>query len=310
MAFLVGIVAVLEIALLLAVFVLPSVIVALRYAGGWKAALGASVLVLAGTAVLGGTEAALVIAEFVGIGGLLAFFFPRGKSATVVFLGAFGCFAASIVAAGVAIAVMGGPAEAPPSRIAESLLVQVVDMQGELAIESGQADEIDVAFQKDRALRIVRAVGIAFPAVFAVGVAMLILANMLVARDVLAARLVPLPFARLTEWRASDWLIWPVIVAGFGVFLGRGSWLFRPSVNVLVVALIPFLFQGMSITSHFLNRWGIPRWLRTLLWAFSVPQLWIVATVPVGLFDVWVDFRRPRVPRKGAAGGPPDEDGR
>ncbi len=99
------------------------------------------------------------------------------------------------------------------------------------------------------------------------------------------------PFA---NWRLPAGLIWVLIVSGFASFTpvelvaltGR---------NLLVVLLPLYFLQGLAVVSSYLQRKAYPPAVKGLIYAmlfiFNPLQLLITG---VGVFDLWIDFRRPR----------------
>jgi uncharacterized protein YybS (DUF2232 family) len=97
------------------------------------------------------------------------------------------------------------------------------------------------------------------------------------------------------QWKASEFLIWALILAGAGMLLADGV-IRRLALNVLVVVLPVYFLQGMAIVSFWFQKKSISPLLRNLgyLFILIVNPLPVVVT-GLGVFDMWVDFRRPRV---------------
>jgi len=95
-------------------------------------------------------------------------------------------------------------------------------------------------------------------------------------------------------WKVAEHLVWILIASGAAVLFLEGPW-HRLALNVLVVILAIYFLQGLAILNHFFNVKGVPPFLRVLgyfLVVVSFP-LRILAT-GVGVFDLWIDFRKPR----------------
>jgi len=99
------------------------------------------------------------------------------------------------------------------------------------------------------------------------------------------------PFA---SWRLPSGLIWILITAGFTLLvpveavslIGR---------NLLVVLLPLYFFQGMAVVNSFLQKKPYPPLVKGLIYLL----LLILNPLPIiitcaGVFDLWIDFRRPR----------------
>jgi uncharacterized protein YybS (DUF2232 family) len=104
-------------------------------------------------------------------------------------------------------------------------------------------------------------------------------------------RISGVPFA---DWRLPAGLIWALILSGFAIFtpvepvalVGRN----------LLAALLPLYFlQGLAVVSSYLQRKTYPAAVKGLIYAllFVLNPLPMIIT-GVGVFDLWIDFRRPR----------------
>ncbi len=100
-----------------------------------------------------------------------------------------------------------------------------------------------------------------------------------------------IPFSR---WRLPSGLIWILIAAGFLLILpvevvsliGR---------NLLVILLPLYFLQGMAVVNSFLQQKPYPPLVKVLIYLL----LLILNPLPIiitcaGVFDLWIDFRRPR----------------
>lgn len=110
----------------------------------------------------------------------------------------------------------------------------------------------------------------------------------------LAARPAGLPGVPFARWRSPDWLIWGLIAAGFAVVFAEGPGQ-SVAINVLIILLPIYFLQGLAVVEHFLAQKGLSLWLRGISYLF----LLVVNPLPmivtgVGVFDLWVDFRKPR----------------
>jgi uncharacterized protein YybS (DUF2232 family) len=96
------------------------------------------------------------------------------------------------------------------------------------------------------------------------------------------------------QWRLPAGLIWFLIVAGFSLFVP-----FDPvalSGRSLLMVLLPLYFlQGMAVVNSFLQRKAYPPLVKGLIYLLLLVlnPLPIIVT-SVGVFDLWIDFRRPR----------------
>ncbi len=104
----------------------------------------------------------------------------------------------------------------------------------------------------------------------------------------------PVPGTVFRDWKISEMMIWPLILAGFVVFFSHGL-VQQIAVNLLIVLLPLYFLQGLAIVSSFFHRRNISpalRGLGYLMILFVAPIPYIVTGI--GVFDLWVDFRKPR----------------
>lgn len=97
---------------------------------------------------------------------------------------------------------------------------------------------------------------------------------------------------RLNRWKAPEKLVWGLI--------GCGALLLTPvvalrlvAINVLLPILVVYFFQGIGIVSFFLESKTAPRWIRILIYiTVFFQQVAMIVVILVGIFDLWVDFRK------------------
>jgi hypothetical protein len=100
----------------------------------------------------------------------------------------------------------------------------------------------------------------------------------------------------LTSWRSSDYLVW--------VFLASGALVLLPlkilstlGLNVFLITLMIYCLQGVAIVAFWGRQLPLSPGLQWLLGIFvfmlAGPFCLLVCTI-MGLFDLWVDFRRQR----------------
>lgn len=104
-------------------------------------------------------------------------------------------------------------------------------------------------------------------------------------------RIPGVPFSR---WRLPSVLIWVLILAGFGLLVPQDT-LQLVSRNMLAVLLPLYFLQGLAVVNSFLQRKPYPPVLKGMIYlmVFIFNPLPLIIT-GVGVFDLWVDFRRPR----------------
>ncbi|TYO98651.1 uncharacterized protein YybS (DUF2232 family) [Geothermobacter ehrlichii] len=99
------------------------------------------------------------------------------------------------------------------------------------------------------------------------------------------------------RWKTHELLIWPLIAAGFAGALGDGV-LRIVGLNLLLVILPAYFLQGMAIVTWFFARKGVPPVMRGAGYVLiAVINPLPVIVTGIGVFDLWVDFRQPRLKR-------------
>lgn len=105
-----------------------------------------------------------------------------------------------------------------------------------------------------------------------------------------------IPGIAFATWKAPELLIWPLIAAGFCFAFIEGA-LRQVSVNLLIAILPVYFLQGMAIVTHYFNRRQVSpvmRWVFYMMMVFLLQPISMVIT-SIGVFDLWIDFRKPRV---------------
>jgi len=131
------------------------------------------------------------------------------------------------------------------------------------------------------------------PALLVTGVTFFVWLNVLGLRLLSQGRDPAFPdFGDLACWKMPDWVVWFVIAAGAAMIVPEEAAQVA-GLNVLIVALFLYLLQGLSIVQFFFRQKNIPRYLRALFYALIVLYQYLLVFVSaVGLFDIWVDFRK------------------
>lgn len=104
-----------------------------------------------------------------------------------------------------------------------------------------------------------------------------------------------LPGPDFAAWKSPELLVWPLIVAGFAYFFTGGA-VETVALNVLVVLLPVYFLHGLAVVSYYFQAKGIAPLFRSLGYTLAVllNPLPLMVTL-LGLFDLWADFRKPRV---------------
>ncbi len=195
--------------------------------------------------------------------------------------------------------------------LAGSLLLVYVQISGQTLgtlLEQYLSAEVDTAMQAYReagfsesqlatlgevATRIVEFIRSTFVGLYAAGVLIVHLVTLLFLQWFKRAyyRIAGIAFV---QWRLPALLIWLLIVAGFSLLAPWGM-LALTGRNILAVLLPLYFVQGLAVLSCILQRKNWPPVTKGLIYllVFVLNPLPLVVT-GVGVFDLWVDFRRPR----------------
>lgn len=105
-------------------------------------------------------------------------------------------------------------------------------------------------------------------------------------------------FGDLACWKMPDRVVWLVIAVG-AMMIVPEEIVQIIGLNGLIILLFLYLLQGLSIVQFFFRKKNIPRYLRALFYALIVIYQYLLVFISaVGLFDIWVDFRKMNSPVK------------
>jgi uncharacterized protein YybS (DUF2232 family) len=153
------------------------------------------------------------------------------------------------------------------------------------------AEQID--FLKDNFKQITNFFANIFPAIILVSASFVVWLNVLSAREIFQRTGMWCPdFGDLSRWKAPEGLIWLLIAAG-GLLLIPVSLVRIISLNLVIVCMFPYLLQGLSIISYLFKTKNVHRSFRMLCYFLIFAQQYLILLlVAVGVFDLWVDFRK------------------
>jgi uncharacterized protein YybS (DUF2232 family) len=153
------------------------------------------------------------------------------------------------------------------------------------------AEQID--FLKDNFKQITNFFANIFPAIVLVSASFVVWLNVLSAREIFQRTGMWCPdFGDLSRWKAPEGLIWLLIAAG-GLLLIPVSLVRIISLNLVIVCMFPYLLQGLSIISYLFKTKNVHRSFRMLCYFLIFAQQYLILLlVAVGVFDLWVDFRK------------------
>ena len=153
------------------------------------------------------------------------------------------------------------------------------------------ADQIDLI--KDNFKQITNFLANIFPSLVLVSASFIVWLNILAAREIFQRTGMWYPdFGDLSRWKAPERLIWLLIAAG-GILLVPVSLARIVSLNLVIVCMFAYLLQGLSIISFLFKTKNVHRSFRILCYFLIFAQQYIIILIAaVGVFDLWVDFRK------------------
>jgi uncharacterized protein YybS (DUF2232 family) len=253
--------------------------------------MGVVILALAILLLWGGEELAFVYAIFVLLIGLLFLLLGRIRIVETLVLG----IAAVVFAAfSVVFFFLYGSWHAIFYELSENLnrsLMSAVEMHEKMGFP-----QESIAILRERTPQIAETILHLLPAAAFVSLGLVVLFNVvLLCRRFPEKRAQWVALASLREWKAPDFLVWGVIVSGFALFI-PGLEMFKTlAANLLLVFGACYFFQGLAIIAFYFNKNNVPRFVRGVVYLFIVfQQIFTLLVVGLGLFDLWVDFRRLR----------------
>lgn len=121
--------------------------------------------------------------------------------------------------------------------------------------------------------------------------------SLLLARPFLKAGQADVPhFERLNRWKAPELLVWGLI--GFSaMMLIPEMGIKLVGLNGLIVVLQIYFFQGIAIVSFYFEKKRLPAAMKWFLYSLIALQVFaLVLVICLGIFDMWLDFRRLKQP--------------
>ena len=131
------------------------------------------------------------------------------------------------------------------------------------------------------------------PALTIASMLLVIWINILISKALLKSKFrLHSDYEKLNQWQAPDFMVWAVIGCGLLMLFPAGAAkLF--GLNILLISMTIYFFQGMGIVSFFFERKKVPRFFKILLYSLiALQQLALIAVIGIGLFDMWFDFRK------------------
>jgi uncharacterized protein YybS (DUF2232 family) len=192
-------------------------------------------------------------------------------------------------------------AQQTPGRFIEGYLFNIIGenirLYEQLEISAEQISTI-----KENAAQIAALLTRIFPAVMLISSVLMILLNIWAAKPFFNRSGLHYPdFGDLTQWKPPEKLVWLLIAAG-GTLLLPMNRVQDIGMNLLILCLFIYLCAGLSIIGYFFMIKRVPVFLRTLFYVMLLfQQLLMLFIAAVGLFDLWIDFRKRIKPAQNAS---------
>lgn len=107
-------------------------------------------------------------------------------------------------------------------------------------------------------------------------------------------------FGDLARWATPEWLVWVLLVAGFGLFIPVAP-LDTIALDCFICVAAIYFCQGLAVMAFYFKVLAMPPLARGLIYFVTVVQPVLAALVcAVGIFDLWIDFRRLKPPSEEA----------
>ena len=251
--------------------------------------MGVAFVAMFGLLLLGGKELALVYSLFVAVAGLLFVLLGRVRAIERLVLGAASVlFLGAVVLLRLFYGSWSSMLQEMKTSITESLMSAV------RVYEKMDVPQESLNLLKERAPEMADMVLQLLPAMAFMGLALIVLFNVLfLCRRFPDRRAQWLAAETLREWKAPDALVWGLIVCGFMVFIPGFDALKLIAVNLLLVVVACYFFQGLAIVAYFFHKNNVPRIFRGVIYLFiAFQQICTLLVAGLGLFDLWGDFRR------------------
>jgi uncharacterized protein YybS (DUF2232 family) len=179
-------------------------------------------------------------------------------------------------------------------RVLEEILRENLETSLKAYEKIGFSGE-NIELLRERAPQIIEMVLRILPALAFAGFAIVTLLNLVILhRRFPEHRSWMVSTSDLREWKAPEFLVWCFILSGLFLFVPASWDTWRVSaLNVFLVSLIFYFFQGLAIVAYYFHHKNVPHFLRSLAYVLIFfEQIFTVLVVALGLFDLWGDFRR------------------
>jgi len=179
-----------------------------------------------------------------------------------------------------------------PWQFIQKYVASIIDTNIKLYSQLPLAKE-DIDFIKNNQQSITIAFTRIFPSLIVIISVFIVWINVLIGKNVLSkAGISRTNLTMLASWKTPDFFIWIFIISGGLNFVPNDDINFL-ALNLFLVICFIYLLQGFAIISFIFQSKNVPVFFRFLFYFFiAVQQFLMIPIVIVGLFDIWVDFRK------------------
>ena len=168
-------------------------------------------------------------------------------------------------------------------------ITQTIALYSKSGLKEGELQAIREGLQQAGTL-----MGRIYPAMLAISQAGIVIVNMIVLGGFAARGKLDLDLGDFRCFKNDDRLVWLLIISGFSLLPDHAA-LNRVGLNLLLVVLFAYLFQGLAVMSHFFTRFAVPAVGRFMFYLFLLLQPYLLAGLAaLGIFDIWGNFRAPK----------------
>jgi uncharacterized protein YybS (DUF2232 family) len=176
-------------------------------------------------------------------------------------------------------------------RVAE-IVQENIKLYGQLNIPEEQIKLI-----RDNAPQITHLLTGLFPALAFSGAVLTVWVNLLAGRQLFRINGIVFPdFGDLSAWKSPEKLVWILIAAGVMVLFPATEWVAIVGLNLLIICGLTYILHGLAIIAFFFRQKQVPLFFQWLFYTLFLVPLYmlvmLVIIIALGLFDLWIDFRK------------------
>jgi len=96
----------------------------------------------------------------------------------------------------------------------------------------------------------------------------------------------------LKMWKIPEQIVWLAIFSAIFLLIPQNNFKII-GLNILLILMPIYFFQGIAILSFFFDKKKFPIVLRFFIYSIiAIQQIFLLLIIGLGFFDTWVNFRR------------------